>query len=144
MYQFESLDEREVSTEALKGRATVLVFLATFGNDSIVQARFLKKVFREHVPRINAVAIFMEPIENRPLARIFRDAVGLPYQEAMADLDTIGGKGPFKGIDTIPSTVVLDADGREAFRKVGVTSPDELIRAIKDAQSTVWGTAGHE
>jgi hypothetical protein len=138
-YAYESLDDREVSLAALKGRATVLVFIATYGDASIVQARFLKKVVAEHVPRINAAAVFMEPIENRPLARIFRDTVGLPYPLAMADSPTIAGHGPFVGLDTVPSVVVLDDEGREVFRKVGVAYPDELIRAVRDAQSSVWG-----
>lgn len=138
-YAFESLDDREVSLAAMKGRATIVVFIATYGDASIVQARFVKKVVAEYVPRINAAAVFMEPIENRPLARIFRDTVGLPYPLAMADSATIAGRGPFAGLDTVPSVVVLDDEGREVFRKVGVAYPDELIRAIKDAQSNVWG-----
>jgi hypothetical protein len=138
-YAFESLDDREVSLAALKGRATVLVFIATYGDASIIQARFLKRVLNEHTPRFNAVGIFMEPIDNRPLARIFRDAAVLPYPLAMADAETIAGRGPFTGIDTVPSVVVLDTEGREVFRKVGVAHPDELEKAIRDAQRDVWG-----
>ena len=128
-----------MSLTALKGRATVILFIATYGDASIVQARFAKKVLAEHAPRINVAAVFMEPIENRPLARIFRDAIGLPYPLAMADPAAIAGRGAFAGIDTVPSAVVLDNEGREVWRKVGVAHADELIRALKDAQRDVWG-----
>ena len=138
-YAFDSLDEREVSFEALKGRATVVLFIATYGDASIVQARFAKRVLAEHAPRINVAAVFMEPIENRPLARIFRDTVGLPYPLAMADPSTIAGRGAFAGVDTVPSVVVLDHEGREVWRKVGVAHADELIKALRDAQRDVWG-----
>ena len=138
-YAFDSLDEREVSLAALKGRATVVLFIATYGDASILQARFAKKVLAEHSPRINVAAVFMEPIENRPLARIFRDAVGLPFPLAMADAAAIAGRGAFTGIDTVPSVVVLDHEGREVWRKVGVAHADELIRAVRDAQRDVWG-----
>jgi hypothetical protein len=135
-YEFSSLDERPVSSEALQGRATVLVFLTTFGgnNDSIVQARFARKVYREHVPRINAAAVFMEPMNNLPLVRIYRDSVGLPFPIAMADTDTIAGKGPFRGVDAVPSAVVLDNQGREVWRKIGIATPAELRTALRKAQ----------
>lgn len=138
-YAFDSLDEREISLVALKGRATVILFIATYGDASIVQARFAKKVLAEHAPRINVAAVFMEPIENRPLARIFRDTIGLPYPLAMADAQSIAGHGAFAGVDTVPSVVVLDHEGREVWRKVGVAHADELIRALRDAQRDVWG-----
>ena len=77
--------------------------------------------------------------ENRPLARIFRDAVGLPFPLAMADAAAIAGRGAFTGIDTVPSVVVLDHEGREVWRKVGVAHADELIRAVRDALRDVWG-----
>lgn len=138
-YNYESLDDRPVSREALKGRACVVVFLASYGDASLLQARFLKKVFREHTPRINAAAIFLEPIENRPLVRVFRDAADLPFPVAMSDAETIVGKGAFTGIDTVPSVVVLDPEGRESWRKVGLASADELRQALRDAQREVWG-----
>lgn len=133
-FAYESLDDRPVSTEGVHGRATVVLFLVTYGDPSIIEARFVKKVLREHVPRINAAGIFLERIDNRPLARVFRDSLDLPFPLAMADEASIAGKGPFAGVDTVPTVVVLDAQGREVFRKVGVTYPGEIERALKEAQ----------
>jgi hypothetical protein len=138
-YRFESLDERAVSLDGLKGRATAIAFITTFGDASIVQARFLRKVFKDHVPRINAAVVFMEPVENRPLARVFRDAVGLPFPAAMASPAQVKGEGPFAGLDTVPSVVVLDPSGHEVWRKTGAATPEELVRAVRDAQREVWG-----
>jgi peroxiredoxin len=143
-FAYESLDERPVSLEGLRGRAVVVAFLASYGDASLVQARYLRKVFREHSPRINAAAVFMEGIDNRPLVRVFRDAAGLPFPVAMADAATIAGKGPFEGINTVPSVVVLDPEGREVWRKVGVGSPEELDKALREAQRSVWGGPADE
>ena len=140
-YRFESLDDRPVSLEGLRGRAAVLAFLTTYGDASTLQARYLKKVLAEHVPRVNAAAVFLEPIENRPLVRLFRDFHRLPFPLAMGDTDSVAGKGPFVGIDTVPSVVVIDQDGREVWRKVGVASEGELDSALRDAQRGVWGQA---
>lgn len=138
-FAFASIDEREVSSSALRGRATVIAFLTTYAAPSTVQARYLKKVVADHVPRINAAMVFYEQLENRPLVRIFRDSLGLSIPTAMADAEAIAGRGPFKGIDTVPSVVVLDPAGREVFRKVGVADATELQRALRDAQAGVWG-----
>lgn len=135
-FHYESLDDREVSSPALRGRATIVTFVASYGDASLLQMRFVQKVHGEHAPRINAAAIFLEPLENRPLARVFCESLGLKFPAAMADADTIQGKGAFAGIDTVPSTVVLDARGREVWRKVGVAHPDELRDALKRAQSS--------
>ncbi|MCU0687637.1 MAG: TlpA family protein disulfide reductase [Polyangiaceae bacterium] len=134
-FRYESLDEHEVSSNALKGRATVIVFAATYGDASLLQTRFVQKVHAEHTPRINAAAVFLEPVENRPLVRVFCNSLDLRFPAAMADADTIQGKGAFTGLNTVPSTVVLDAQGREVWRKVGVAIPDELKAAVRRAQA---------
>jgi hypothetical protein len=133
-FEFASLDERPTSTEGTRGRVTVLLFLTTYGDPSILAARFLTKVYREHAPRFNAVAVFLERVENRPLARIFVDTLALPFPSAMGSDADIAGKGPFKGLDTVPSVVILDRLGREVFRKVGVAKPDEIVRVLRGAE----------
>lgn len=138
-YDFASLDERPVSRQGLQGRATIVAFLSSFGDASLLEARYVKKVFREHSPRINAAAVFLEPIDNRPLVRVFRDAADLPFPAAMGDQAAITGQSAFVGIDTVPSVVILDAAGREVWRKVGLTSPEELQKALREAQREVWG-----
>jgi hypothetical protein len=134
-FRFESLDEREVSSDALKGRASVVSFVATYGDASMLQLRYLEKVQREHAPRVNAAVVFLEPADNRPLVRLYCESLGLRAPAAMADADTIRGKGPFPGIDTVPSVVVVDRRGREVWRKVGVAQPDELSAALRRAQA---------
>lgn len=138
-FSFESLDERPVSHAVLQGRASFLVFLATYGNDSLVQARFARKVFLEHVPRINAAAVFLEPVENRPLVRVFRDSADLPFPTAMGDADAIAGRGPFEGLGAVPSVLVMDPLGREVWRKIGGAPAGDIHRALNDAQREVWG-----
>lgn len=134
-FRYESLDEREVSSSALKGRASLLTFAATYGDASLLQMRFAQKVQLEHTPRINAAAIFLEPAENRPLVRVFCRSLDLRFPAAMADAESIQGKGAFVGVNTVPSSVVLDARGREVWRKVGVALPEELRAALKRAQA---------
>lgn len=116
----------------------MLLFLATYGNDSLVLARHARKVFLEHSPRINAAAIFLEPIENRPLVRVFRDSADLPFPSAMGDADAIAGRGVFDGLGAVPAILILDQDGREVWRKLGGATVDELHQMLREAQREVW------
>src|SRR5262249_29481794 len=113
-FRYESADDRlpPITAESLRGRATVIVFLATYDMASQAQARFLTMAVRHRRPRMNAAAVFLELPENRPLVAAFRDTLSLPYPVAMGDKEVVSGKGPFGDVHVVPSLVVLDAEGR--------------------------------
>ena len=76
-----------VSSEELRGRATVLLFVTTFDLASQAEAKHLEDLYRTHKPRINAVAVVMEAPKYAPLARSFAEVLGLSYPVALADDD---------------------------------------------------------
>lgn len=132
-FQYDSVDEdpsRTLSAGRLRGRATVIAFLATYDVASQAQARFLTMVFRGHKPRLNAAAILLDPVENRPLLAAFGQALGLPYPLAIADRELIAGRGPFGDAHTVPTTVILDELGRLRWKHVGLAKDDEIERAL--------------
>ena len=131
-FAFTTLDGKTVSSGNLRGRMTLVVLLATYDDASQAQARFVKAVLRSHAPRINALAIAMEPPQNLPLVRIFADSLDLPYPVALADADTLVGAGPFPGLDRVPSLLLLDRDGREVWRHSGVLDSVALSTAIAE------------
>ncbi|WP_437303961.1 TlpA family protein disulfide reductase [Sorangium sp. So ce388] len=133
-FSYETLDGRELSTASLAGRLSVIGFVATYDVASQAEARFLAGLFRDHTPRINAALLVLEASENRPLVEAFVAALKLPYPVALADAPTIAGEGPFAGLHHVPSVVILDAEGREAFRHVGLVTQealDEVLRRIE-------------
>ena len=134
-YSFVSLDERPVNSETLKGRVTVVSFVATFGDASLVQLRFLQKIASESKPPVNVVAVFLDPPENKPLVRMTRDSLRLSFLTGVADPGTVAGKGVFGDVGLAPTTVVLDGGGAEAWRRSGVVEPSELWKAIREARS---------
>lgn len=119
-------DAAAVTSTAMRGRASVLIFITTYDLASQAEARFLTMVMHRHVPRIRAAAIALEPQENRPLVAAFRDALHLEYPVAMADKAVISGGGPFGDVHAVPTTVVLDARGRVVARHVGLARDDEI------------------
>jgi hypothetical protein len=50
---------------------------------------------------------------------------------ALADAATIAGEGPFSGLHHVPSVVILDAEGREAFRHVGLITQEALEEVLR-------------
>jgi hypothetical protein len=116
--------------EALRGELTIITFLTTYDLASQAQARFVSSVFGRHRGHVHATAIVLEPFENRPLVLAFRDALKLPYPLAFGDAELVAGEGPFGDVHAVPSTVVLDGEGRLIWKHVGLAKEDELERAL--------------
>lgn len=119
-----------LSPATLHGRASVITFVTTYDLASQAQARFLSGVLRRRVPRINAAAVILEPAGNAPLVLAFSDALQLPYPVAWADAETIAGRGPFGDVHAVPTTIVLDRQGRLAWKRVGLAKEEELTAAL--------------
>jgi hypothetical protein len=130
-FAYQALDGRPISSESLINRVSVIGFLATYDVHSQAEARFLASLERHHTPRINVAALILEPPENRPMVEAFSASLGLGYPIAMADASTIAGEGPFAGLHHVPSVVVLDRAGREAWRRVGFVSEAALEAAVR-------------
>jgi hypothetical protein len=136
-YAFVGIDGRRVSSEEYAKRVTVLAFLTTYDVPSQVEARFLASLLRHHTPRLNVAALMLENEDNRPLVDAFAVTLGLPYPIALVDASTIEGQGTFAGLHHVPSVVILDRDGREAYRHVGFIDEATLeaaVRAVERAQ----------
>ncbi len=119
-----------LSSEAMRGKPTVIVFLTTYDLASQAQARFLSGISQRHTG-INAAGIILERSENRPLIVAFRDALRLSYPVAMADASLISGEGPFGDVHTVPSTVVLDSENRLVWKHVGLAREEEIEDALR-------------
>ena len=135
-FSYHSVDKRPISTEALAGRVSVIGFLATYDMASQLQARHLGNLGRHHSPRLNVAALALEPAENALLVEAFSRTLSLPFPMAIADADTIAGRGPFAGLHHVPSVVILDREGREAWRHVGLVDEAELEAAVRKIEAT--------
>ena len=133
-FAYETLDGKPLTSDSLRGRITVLAFLTTYDFHSQAEARFLSSIARRHTPRLNAAALILEAPENRPMVEAFSSALKLPYPVALADPATIAGDGPFAGLHHVPSIVILDREGREVFRHVGLIAEAALEQAIRSVE----------
>jgi hypothetical protein len=130
-FSFETLDKKTFSTETVAGRFTVVGFVTTYDFASQAEARHLSAVLRRHAPRVNVGLLVLEQPDNAPLVDAFAATLGLPYPVAIADAATIAGQGPFAGLHHVPSVVILDKSGREAWRHVGLVEEHEIHAALR-------------
>jgi hypothetical protein len=135
-FAYEAVDGRPISTESLANRVSVIGFLTTYDVYSQAEARYLAMLEHRHTPRINVAALMLEAPENRPLVEAFAASLGLGYPVALADAATIAGDGPFPGLHHVPSVVVLDRAGREAWRHVGFVNEAALEEAVRAVEAT--------
>jgi hypothetical protein len=130
-FAYEGIDGRPVSSDALANRVSVIGLLTTYDVHSQVEARFLAAALQRHTPRINVAVLMLEAAENKPLVEAFARSLALPYPVALADPATIAGDGPFAGLHDVPSVVILDQQGREAYRHAGLLDEAALEAALR-------------
>jgi len=125
-FDFGTTEGEELSSQTTHGRVTVLVLVTTFDLASQVAAKRLNQVLHAHRPRINAAAVVLEAAKYAPLADAFRSVLELTYPVALADMDTVQRDSTFGEVVSVPTLLVLDAEGREVTRKSGNFTVSEL------------------
>jgi hypothetical protein len=128
-FEFDSLDDRPVTSEATRGQVTVLVFVETGSLPSQAQVDFLVAMSKNDADKVHYVLVALESAQNRELVEIYRKALGVTFPVALADPTTASGGGPFGDVTAVPVTVVLDRAGRIVWRVSGRVARSEEIRA---------------
>ncbi len=139
-FVYGTTDGDELSSRTTRGRATAILFVATYDLASQVQAKQLQQILKSHTPRINAGAIVLEGAEYATLADVFKQSLALSYPVAMADAATLAGRGPFGRIAELPTVFVLDRSGREVWRHSGPADPAAIDAALASAgrRGSAW------
>lgn len=133
-YVFGTTQGEELSAESMRGRVTALVFVTTFDLASQIAAKRLNQALHTHRPRINAGAVVLEAPKYAPLADVFRTSLDLSYPVALADLAMLAQNSTLGEIRSVPTLVVFDAQGREAWRWSGAFSAEDLESWLTQAR----------
>lgn len=119
------------SSEYVKGRMTVVLFLTTYDTASQIAATRLNNEIHKLTRRVNALGVALEPPNHSVLVGVFHDSLHLSYPLLMPDPATVAGHGPFGAIDVVPTWVILDKSGREIWRRTGVSAIPELQTILR-------------
>ena len=128
-FSYDSLDQRAVSSEAARGKPAVLGFIATWDMMSQAQADFLSAMAKTDGDKISYYLIALDERGNRELVEAFASTLALNCPVALGDPDTVAGRTGFGSV-AVPTVVVLDAEGRMAWRKNGLAKSDELRQVL--------------
>jgi hypothetical protein len=130
-YVYDSLDARPVSASAMRGKVTVIAFVATYDLGSQAQVNYLVAMAKHDAAKVNYVLVALDQRTERELVEVYKTDLNVTFPVALADAETIGGGGPFGDVHRIPAVVVLDREGQMVWKKTGLAKPDEIRAAMR-------------
>ncbi len=131
-YDFDSLDDRPVSADAMHGRPTVITFVQLGSALSQAQVEYLAAMAKNDGGTTNYAVVALEPRSNRELLELYVKTLDVTFPAAFADEATLNGAGAFGEWHRVPTTIVLDRVGRVLWRAdARVATSNELRNAMK-------------
>jgi hypothetical protein len=125
-YEFDSIDERPVSSVANQGKPTVLVFVTTGDIVGQAQVSFLVHMAKNDADRVNYAAVALHPRKEIVLVDSYRQTLGIEFPVALGDSSATNPGGPFGAIPAVPTIVILDRAGRIVWKHTGLAKNEEI------------------
>ncbi len=126
-----TLDGRYVSLAAFRGEAALITVIQTWSDYALVEVPLFNEVAQRYGDRVTVLCIALD--EKPEMVRIFVDTFQPAYEVLRVDDPArfTGPSGPFGPITRVPTSVLLDRDGRVAARMDGTWRPDILRDALR-------------
>ena len=125
-YNFDSLDERPVSSTAMAGKPTVIAFITTWDLVCQAQTGFLVAMAKHDAQTTNYVLVAVHPRTERELVETYARTLKVTFPVALTERSALGEDSPFGDVTQVPTVVLLDRKGRVRWRHVGLAKSDEL------------------
>ncbi len=131
VYEFDSLDERPVSSEAMRGKPTVIVFVSTGDIVGQAQVSYLVHMAKSDGDRVNYAMVALHPRKEIVLVEAYCRTLGVEFPVALGDPSVTKAGGPFGEIPAVPTLVLLDREGRLVWKHTGLAKSDEIRRHMR-------------
>jgi hypothetical protein len=125
-YAFDTLDERPVSSTAHRGKPTVLAFVTTGDIVGQAQVDYLVAMAKNDGAKVNYALVALHPRKEIMLVEAYMSALKVEFPVALGDASVMAPQGPFGEISAVPTIVVLDREGKIAWKHTGLAKSDEL------------------
>lgn len=126
VYTFDSLDDRPVSSDAMRGKPAIIAFVTTGDLNSQAQVSYLVHMARKDGDKVSYAVVALHPRKEVVLVEAYKSTLGVEFPVALGDASSTNAAGPFGEIPAVPTTVVLDRNGRIAWKHTGLAKNDEL------------------
>ena len=126
VFDFDSLDQRPVSSVAFRGKPSVIVFVTTGDIVGQAQVDYLVRMAANDGERVNYAMVAIHPRKEAVLVDAYRKTLGVEFPVAFAESGATNASGPFGEIAAVPTVVVLDRDGRISWKHTGLAKNDEI------------------
>ncbi len=126
LYEFDSIDQRPVSSTAFHGKPTVIVFVTTGDLVGQAQVDYLVRMAQNDGERVNYAMVAIHPRKEAVLVDAYRKTLGVEFPVAFAESGATNASGPFGAIAAVPTVVVLDRDGRISWKHTGLAKNEEI------------------
>ncbi len=126
LFAFDSLDERPVSSDAMRGKTSVIVFVTTGDIVGQAQVSYVVHMEKNDGDRVNYAMVALHPRKEIVLVESYRETLGVKFPVALADVAATNPGGPFGEIAAVPTIVILDPQGRIVWKHTGLVKSDEI------------------
>lgn len=133
-YNFDSLDDRPVSSAAFRGKPTLLVFVTTGDIMGQAQVDYLVAMAKNDGAHVNYALIAVHPRKEIVLVESYASALSVKFPVALCEPAALGEDGPFGEIPAVPTLVVLDRAGRLTWKHTGLAKPEAIRDPLSRAQ----------
>jgi peroxiredoxin len=128
-FSVRALDGRRITLRDVRGSPTLLFFMASWCGSCLAEAEALGRIHDELAGReLRIIAVDVDPTSSPELVRQFAEAAGGPRYVFALDED--GRTARTFGVATLDTTIIIDREGRIAYRDAVVTDEETLLRAI--------------
>jgi hypothetical protein len=125
-YTFDTLDERPVSSTAHRGKPTILAFVTTGDIVGQAQVDYLVAMAKNDGAKVNYALVAMHPRKEIVLVEAYMSALKVEFPVALGDASAMTAAGPFGEISAVPTIVILDREGKIAWKHTGLAKSEEL------------------
>ena len=133
-FEGELLDGTAFESDSLAGSITVLNFWGSWCAPCRVETPEFQRVFAD-VAKFDVRFLGVDVKDDRQLAQAFVDSVGAEYPSIFDPRGEVALA--FRGFpaNVVPSTILLDGDGRVAAVSVAVVPEEDLRRALEQLRA---------
>ena len=135
-FELKDLEGKPVSLEEAKGKVVLLNFWATWCGPCRAEIPDLVDLQKRYREKLEIIALATEE-DDADEVRRFVQGSGINYRVAMASDDVVHAYG---GIAALPTSFVIDAQGRVVQKHVGLNDPSLYERELKAMLGMPVGT----